>query len=190
MRFALFAAALLTAVPASAITYVGNRTVGASNVSLSITTDGTLGVLSQANIIDWTVTVSDALNSGTFIPGPGNRFTLLGSAVSASATELGFDFGSANGVMVFGNTENGAPGKYYCIDAVGGKCGIAFLGGEYADPFSDSTNFYSKAGGGRIVLANVADTGVPEPSSWALLIAGFGLTGAVARRRRSKTVNA
>jgi hypothetical protein len=27
--------------------------------------------------------------------------------------------------------------------------------------------------------------GVPEPASWALLIAGFGLTGAVQRRRRS-----
>jgi hypothetical protein len=26
--------------------------------------------------------------------------------------------------------------------------------------------------------------GVPEPASWAMLIAGFGLTGAVARRRR------
>jgi hypothetical protein len=27
--------------------------------------------------------------------------------------------------------------------------------------------------------------GVPEPASWAMLIAGFGLTGAVARRRRA-----
>ncbi len=30
-----------------------------------------------------------------------------------------------------------------------------------------------------------APTAVPEPSAWALLIAGFGLTGAVVRRRRS-----
>jgi hypothetical protein len=28
------------------------------------------------------------------------------------------------------------------------------------------------------------DTGVPEPGSWAMLIAGFGLTGAAMRRRR------
>ncbi|KPF78254.1 hypothetical protein IP88_04270 [alpha proteobacterium AAP81b] len=27
--------------------------------------------------------------------------------------------------------------------------------------------------------------GIPEPASWALLIAGFGLTGAAARRRRA-----
>jgi hypothetical protein len=29
-------------------------------------------------------------------------------------------------------------------------------------------------------------TGVPEPSSWAMLIAGFGLTGAAMRRRRGQ----
>jgi len=28
---------------------------------------------------------------------------------------------------------------------------------------------------------------VPEPASWAMLIAGFGLVGAVARRRRAAT---
>jgi hypothetical protein len=37
-------------------------------------------------------------------------------------------------------------------------------------------------------LALIAGTGVPEPASWAMLIAGFGLTGAVMRRRRSVSV--
>ena len=32
---------------------------------------------------------------------------------------------------------------------------------------------------------NFTLTAVPEPASWALLIAGFGLTGAVLRRRRA-----
>jgi hypothetical protein len=36
-------------------------------------------------------------------------------------------------------------------------------------------------GNGTLTIANA----VPEPGSWALLIAGFGLTGAVLRRRRS-----
>lgn len=32
--------------------------------------------------------------------------------------------------------------------------------------------------------------GVPEPASWGLLVAGFGITGAMLRRRRPKTVAA
>ena len=36
----------------------------------------------------------------------------------------------------------------------------------------------------------IATTAVPEPASWALLIMGFGLTGAAARRRRSVTAAA
>ena len=38
-----------------------------------------------------------------------------------------------------------------------------------------------------------SETGVgaiPEPAAWAMLIAGFGLVGAVARRRRSLTTAA
>lgn len=35
--------------------------------------------------------------------------------------------------------------------------------------------------------ANVAFGAVPEPASWAMLIAGFGLTGATLRRRRPAT---
>ena len=36
----------------------------------------------------------------------------------------------------------------------------------------------------RGLLANVSITAVPEPSSWLFLVTGFGLTGAVMRRRR------
>jgi hypothetical protein len=45
----------------------------------------------------------------------------------------------------------------------------------------------SRAGNNaQIKLLAVPDTGVvPEPSSWAMLIAGFGLVGATLRRRRS-----
>ncbi len=36
----------------------------------------------------------------------------------------------------------------------------------------------------RLDSAPSVGPGVPEPASWALLVAGFGLTGAVLRRRR------
>jgi hypothetical protein len=42
-------------------------------------------------------------------------------------------------------------------------------------------NLYDSTG----FTATVESTGaVPEPASWAMLIAGFGLTGAAMRRRR------
>jgi len=45
---------------------------------------------------------------------------------------------------------------------------------------------YSDNGGQyRITISNV-----PEPASWALLIAGFGLTGAALRRRRQVAITA
>jgi hypothetical protein len=37
---------------------------------------------------------------------------------------------------------------------------------------------------------SLATAGVPEPANWALLIAGFGLVGAAARRRRAVAVSA
>jgi hypothetical protein len=37
----------------------------------------------------------------------------------------------------------------------------------------------------RGLLANVSISAVPEPASWFLLVAGFGLTGVVVRRRHS-----
>ena len=46
-------------------------------------------------------------------------------------------------------------------------------------------------GNGGVFFDRVSVTGgVPEPASWALMIAGFGLTGATLRRRRAQTAAA
>ncbi|HEY2357922.1 MAG TPA: PEPxxWA-CTERM sorting domain-containing protein [Phenylobacterium sp.] len=47
--------------------------------------------------------------------------------------------------------------------------------------FDGDGNYASNLGGVSLRI-----TGVPEPTSWALMIGGFGLTGAVLRRRRVK----
>ena len=44
-------------------------------------------------------------------------------------------------------------------------------------------SFMTGSGGGPL---DPFDSGVPEPASWAMLIAGFGLVGATARRRRDR----
>jgi hypothetical protein len=69
------------------------------------------------------------------------------------------------------------------ISTPGGFNAFQFRGIDGTDKFSGI-----RFGGNYILLAATADGGavggVPEPASWAMLIAGFGLVGAAARRRR------
>lgn len=54
--------------------------------------------------------------------------------------------------------------------------------------FSNVSGTATDGNGGEVVLTNANVNGfgviVPEPSSWAMMIAGFGLVGATLRRRR------
>lgn len=54
--------------------------------------------------------------------------------------------------------------------------------------FSNVNGTATDSNGGEVVLSNASVNGfgviVPEPSSWAMMIAGFGLVGATLRRRR------
>lgn len=45
-------------------------------------------------------------------------------------------------------------------------------------------NLYSLNAGATFSAVTQADGDVPEPASWALMVAGFGLAGAAMRRRR------
>ena len=192
-RSIAFALALLSAAPAHATTYTGLRAIGDATALLSITTDDTLGGLTNANITDWTIQLSSGLNSATlFGPLSGNNSSLviltgsalatnLNSNLTATASDLQFNFdsngflgflngGSFNG---FGYLLNGATG--------GGQCGG---GGVFECAFfvNNSSVSVDRAGlSGLQTLASTAPGGVPEPASWALMIAGFGLVGGALR---------
>ncbi|MCG2840323.1 PEPxxWA-CTERM sorting domain-containing protein, partial [Sandaracinobacter sp. RS1-74] len=96
---------------------------------------------------------------------------------------------------VIGNT-GGCPGAY---------CGMPdgpFAGQNAGEPYAfiniyftdgdsfDGVRFYQASGSAGYESDNhtvgyyTAFGGVPEPTTWAMLIAGFGLVGAAARRRR------
>jgi len=68
--------------------------------------------------------------------------------------------------------------------------GQAMAGGFYTLMFEglfarDDTVFLDNV---SLSVAAAPPPGIPEPGNWALLLAGFGLTGAVARRRRSALI--
>ncbi|MCU0892508.1 MAG: PEPxxWA-CTERM sorting domain-containing protein [Sandarakinorhabdus sp.] len=110
----------------------------------------------------------------------------------------------------------GLGGAKYCDLGIATEVGVAggdsggpgFINGRIVSVNSYSLSFGTGFGDIRAGLNNsfgeldgvvptyihesfiTAALGVPEPQSWAMLIAGFGLTGAAMRRRRAKVVAA
>ena len=112
-------------------------------------------------------------------------FTRLHSFASASGAPSGALIRDASGTL-FGTTVN----SVYSLTSGGVFSTLATIGGEViGNLYQDSSGkiYGTTMTGGDFGKGSVfsLDTGVvPEPASWAMLIAGFGLTGAVMRRRR------
>ena len=121
----LVAALSLGAASAMADTYSINRTPGAvGSVVGSITTNGTYGILSNSNISNWDLVLTDAGGSfHLFGPLSGNNSAILisGSGLSATASELDFDFATA-GFMLIQNPSIGSGMDYWCVEGPTGNC--------------------------------------------------------------------
>lgn len=180
------AIALSSALPATAAVFVAEREVGQSDIYLSITTDGTLGVLTASNIIDYEI--SGFSINGNFIFTPGNSDVQVeGTAFSATTTDLLFDFEQSSSLSFF-LIQSHFPiirGPYYCLnntDCTSPNDIEVFSPGPGDLPFF--RDLETRAG----VLVVASAAAVPEPATWAMMIAGFGAVGAAMRRRRSRTI--
>ncbi|MBU1377732.1 MAG: PEPxxWA-CTERM sorting domain-containing protein [Alphaproteobacteria bacterium] len=81
------------------------------------------------------------------------------------------------------------------INAGGSISGSRLIGAKVYFDFDNGTRSegFLRAVPGRptastFVTERVIETGVPEPATWALMIAGFGLAGSAVRRARSRAL--
>ena len=176
------AAAVLASAPLSATTYVGTHSVGDGTLNLSITTDNSVGILTQANITDWSFLMTNPGGSVT-LDSANSLFTYFsGTALSATANELIFDF-SGTGHMQWDNFGSGG-NDAYCMDTVGAAA--TCVGSPPGQYLYVNATLSTESRTGRFVLGTQLDSAVPEPSTWAMMLFGFGGVGLAMRRRKPK----
>jgi hypothetical protein len=169
-------ALLLSAGSAEAITYFGSMTAGGTTATYQIETDGTLGALATGNFLSSSGTVNSLSGTATFTNG--NFNSTSGGVAYATASQLFFDT-TGEGYLTIGAFGSSFVG--FCLAAgIFANCGLS-PNPAVLVAVSYPSDFEITLGSGQILVGST----VPEPASWAMLIAGFGLTGAALRRRRA-----
>jgi hypothetical protein len=185
-------ALLSSAYPCTAavITYEVSRTIGAGSVTGFIETDGTIGVLNTSNILDWNLKLNNGTNTFDLLgplSGSNSAEQVVGADLSATATQLLFDFSGGDGYMILQAPTLFSGFNFWC--AQGGtsiQCSNEPPGGtEIVNVFPAAANQFTDLSG-TIALGT---TGVPEPASWALLILGFAGVGFAGYRRSKEQVS-
>jgi hypothetical protein len=165
--------AVAIAVPASGTTFFSTQQFGQGTLYLSIETDGTQGVIQTENLVSYTARYLDFDLAGYKSGFDAGLYVASGrSPLTVSGGNLIFD-GSTKGSVV--------------LYADGGATALIFgtnAGGTAADQIlvEDGMSLAGALKPGRYVLASA----VPEPSSWLLMLVGFGAAGAVLRQRRKR----
>ncbi len=179
----LFAVAVAGA--SANIVYTVDQTIGAGSVTGTITTDGATGVLGVSDILEWNlelqgVGASYDLTSTSSIA----EKHVIGNDLTATTTNMYFNFSGTVGDQFL--LQDGPEGgqTYWCNSVGTTSCypGKSVVPVFYTDP---SSQFDMTASGNQII-ASVSST-IPEPSTWAMLLAGFAALGAASYRASRKT---
>jgi hypothetical protein len=173
--------------------------IGAPEVSISgtITTDGTLGVLSAANISGWgmTINVGQPFSPVTLTDGNSSLF-LSGNDLTADAKSLfwNYDDSDPNNSLEFGIEARALPGF------LGATPGFIRAGFEYTDDLSDPGGFVidylfrtsmpvccgDPALDQRSGNTVIATDPTPIPTAFPLFATGLGGLGLLGWRRKRK----
>ena len=175
---AALAMALLAAAPGQAITVLSLVDASTQNdtpYSFSFTASGGATRVTFEGYQVPDLEIADVIRL-TAAGGSTNLLSPTWTYHPAATNPAGFQFGNTLAFL------GGAPSIYDRFDQVISTAG----GSSYALTFTYSNNVSGSAG----VTSNapsgfrVSVAAVPEPATWAMMLAGFGLLGAGMRRRR------
>lgn len=178
---ALLLMAVCSAATADPTFYTINRTVGAGSVSGFIETDGTTGVLAAGNILDWNLLLNDGTDTFTLLgplSGANSEFGLFGSGLSATSTNLIFQYSDAS-FAIFQAPTLFTGFTLWCMQGTV-QCTSETSPGDVVDVFGPN-QFTSLAG--RQVVGTVQS--IPEPATAALVLIGLAGLGFASRRKSS-----
>jgi hypothetical protein len=174
-----------SAAEAGTVTFTGSR----MNVDAPGPAAARCGSRTTANIRPGPNSTSQGFsNLGNFVPILSHCIQLpLGASTPFDLGEFSFDFGGGNVLLgTYSGVVNFASPGVFNINQT-----HIVTGG--LGKFLNATGTFDSAGqltfpGGRPTVAKmfsgtISAPGIPEPASWALMIAGFGLAGAAIRRR-------
>ena len=162
------------------IIYNVNNTVGGGSISGTIETDGTIGTLGFGNILDWNLLLNDG--SGTFtnegpLSGNNSQLDFIGTNLTATATQLLFNFSGPAGAVMFQNPAIGSGVNYWCMQVTISEC---VSGGFIGEGVRVSTTLQTRGFEGNQVIGTAGS--VPEPASLGLI--GLGVAVLLTARLR------
>jgi hypothetical protein len=151
------------------------------SVAGTIETDGTTGILSTANLVDWNLTITDGDGSFNLL-GANSQGGIVGSSLVATATDLIFDF-SGSGFLLMQSPSWGVGQNWFCVEVSG--CSNQPQNSINVTTSDAATAFLAFQG--RQSIASVTDGQVPLPGLLALLALGLGVMGMQRRRTAAKS---
>jgi hypothetical protein len=160
------------------------------SVSGTITTDGTLGSINAANIVNWNIIDTSSSTSLDLTPSNSTVVTVAPDGLTATSTTLTMDFPAAVAGGL-GFTLNLADSGEVTFSAGGGGLGLYGYIVANATDDSSSDEAYEYFSTSQVIAADGTAVSTPEPGTSSLMLVGMGLLGLVmVRRKHMGTVNA
>jgi hypothetical protein len=174
-----FSQTLTTGVPSGSYPYSGyplGTTPQTDSITGSITTNGTIGTLTAADIVSWNIHLTDDFDSANdynLTPSDSTPY-VEGNALSGTATDLSFDFGASGEFFILADSPGlGSGYHYFCYSTDRGDC----WAGETIAPALSTTDGVLLANPSSLV-ATGGTQAVPESPSIPMFFLSLAVLGA------------